>query len=311
MWRPSSVKLLGRLVLCAGLAFSLGAAKTLDGEGFSFTYGDMTDEEAASIFARAQEAYPAITAYLGLTTAPQVVITDYDGGELAKGETRIETAPTGTNGTAAAAAAPEPVRISIPVRYMRQNRFNTAVVHEMTHALAGVPADKNLFLAEGLAVHVHGVLSREDEAESFANFPIHRIANRILQRFERTDLVHKLYDDPAIFTAANDKPGDGINAAVGYAVAGSFVTWLVQRNGAAGERKGVADFMRIYRGASFKEVYGQTLRGLEAQWVRFVAAEPQPDYYYRPGQKPAYKQPAYDKKPAPQPAAKKIRSRSS
>jgi hypothetical protein len=301
MWR-FLVQLSAGFVLCTAQAYPIDAiAKTLDGQGFSFTYDEMTDQEAASIFSRAQEAYPAIISYLGLTTAPQIVINDYNGGELAKGETRIETVPSGAGETAAAPATAGPVRISIPVRYMRQKRFNTAVVHEMTHALAGAPADKNLFLAEGLAVHVHGVLSREDEAESFANFPIHRIANRILQRFERTDLVHRLYDKPSIFTSANDKPGDGINAAVGYAVAGSFVTWLVQRNGPAGEKKGVADFMRIYRGASFHDVYGQSLRELEAEWVRFVAAEPQPDYYYRPGTKPAYE------KPAP----KKVKSRSS
>jgi hypothetical protein len=299
MWRRS-VSLLAWLVLCAALLYSPAtAAKTLEGEGFTFEYDDMTDDEAANIFSRARDAYPAIILYLDLANAPKVVITDIDGGDT-KGETRIE-APKGLPGVAIAAPPPEPVRITIPVRYMRQKRFNTAVVHEMTHALAGVPAGKNLFLAEGLAVHVHGVLSRPDEAESFANFPIHRIAHRILQRFERTDLVHRLYDTPAAFAAANDKAGDGINAAVGYAVAGSFVTWLIQKNGRAGERQGVADFMRIYRGGSFEDVYGRSLRQLEAEWVRFVTAEPQPGYYYHAGWKPAY-----DKAPP-----KKLKSRSS
>ncbi len=288
MGRISPVLVLAWLVLCTPFGAS---AKTLEGQGFTFTYTEMTDAEAADIFARAGEAYPAIVAYLGLANAARVEIVDIDGGDKAKGETRIETAAGGPPGVAIAAPPAEPVRVTIPVRYMRQKRFNTAVVHEMTHALAGVPADKNLFLAEGLAVHVHGVLARPDEAESFSNFQIHRIAHRILQRFQRTDLVHKLYDTPSAFSSANDKPGDGINAAVGYAVAGSFVTWLIQRNGQAGERQGVADFMRIYRGASFKDVYGRTLRQLEADWVRFVAAEPSPGYYYRPGQKPAYGQP--------------------
>jgi hypothetical protein len=286
MWRLSPVLFLAWLVLCAAPFYPSGvSAKTLEGEGFTFTYTEMTDAEAADIFARAREAYPGIIAYLGLAHAPKVEIVDIDGGDKAKGETRIES-PPGLPGVAIAAPAPEPARITIPVRYMRQQRFNTAVVHEMTHALAGVPAGKNLFLAEGLAVHVHGVLSRPDEAESFANFPIHRIAHRILQRFQRSDLVHQLYDTPSAFTSANDKAGDGINAAVGYAVAGSFVTWLIQRKGPAGERQGVADFMRIYRGASFRDVYGRTLRQLEVDWTRFVAAEPPPGYYYRPGLKP-------------------------
>jgi hypothetical protein len=285
MWRPSTTQVLCRLVLCAGLASGLTAARTLEAPSFTFTYDNMTDAEAENVFARARDAYPAIISYLGLTNAPKVVINDFDGGDNAKGQTRIE-APAGSAGLAIAAPRPEPVRISIPVRYMRQQRFNTAVVHEMTHALAGVPAEKNLFLAEGLAVHVHGVLSRTDEAESFANFPIHQIANRILQRFERTDLVRKIYTSPDVFSTANDKQGDGINAAVGYAVAGSFVTFLIQRNGSANERRSVADFMRIYRGASFRDVYGASLSQLEQEWVRFIASEPQPDYYMRPSAKP-------------------------
>lgn len=55
----------------------------------------------------------------------------------------------------------------------------------------------------------------------------------------------------------------GVNPGRGYTLAGSFIRWLL-------DRQGVERFKRLYRAGDFNEAYGESLGALIAQWRAFL-----------------------------------------
>jgi hypothetical protein len=59
-------------------------------------------------------------------------------------------------------------------------------------------------------------------------------------------------------------------------LAGSFVTYLVQRDGAERDSVAIATFMKLYRNGCAPCVYGKTFQQIEEDWMAFLAADPKP-----------------------------------
>ena len=259
------MRLLVRLWLGAALVLALGGAKLLDGGAFVVSYDHMTEAEARDVFERAHDGYAAVTRYLGLKPAQKIIIKDTEGGAL--GTTMIQTIEGRTH-------AIRPIQIEIPLRYLRGKPFKTAIVHELTHAVAGIPFQQNLFLAEGLAVHAHGVLARPDEADSFAKYRIHEVARRNLRQVAVTSPIQHIYESRDIFADKERAFASGYTSSLAYVFAGSFVTFLIQKDGPAREAESVARFMGVYRDGDFMRAYGQSLGALERQWISYINTMP-------------------------------------
>jgi hypothetical protein len=259
--------MLVRLWLCAALVVGLGGAKLLDGGPFVVSYDHMTDAEARDVFERAHDGYAAVTRYLGLTPAQKIIIKDVAADATSLGSTMILTLEGKSQ-------AIRPIQIEIPLRYLRGKPFKTAIVHELTHAVAGVPFQHNLFLAEGLAVHAHGVLARPDEADSFAKYRIHEVARRHLRQVAVLNPIQHIFESRDIFADKERAFASGYTSSLAYVFAGSFVTFLIQKDGPAREVEAVARFLGVYRDGDFLRAYGQPLGTLERQWISYVNTMP-------------------------------------
>ena len=118
--------------------------------------------------------------------------------------------------------------------------------HELVHALAGQLGSAGAFFDEGLAVAVSGEAPRRG-AE------LDRLAGQSLRERPLSRLV-------AGFEALEPRAG--------YALAGSFVAFLIEAHGVAR----VVDFLRecgragADRGAAFQAVFGQSLDEAGAAW---------------------------------------------
>ena len=273
---PQRRSVLARVALALALVAGLGGAgsggaKTLEHDAFAVVYSHMTDAEAHNLFERARDGYAAVVKYLDLRPSQKIVIKDVDLGDQGNGRTTIPSTHT-------KAKANAPIQIDIPLRYLRHSPFKTAVVHELTHAVAGHPFKRSAFLAEGLAVHVNGVLARSDESDSFVNYPIHAIAQRHLRRIVVLDPIQHLIGTREIFSPEEKMFGSGYTRETGYVFAGSFVTFLVQRDGSGREDEGLARFMSVYRDGDFEKAYGKPLSLLEREWMSFVRTQPAPRY---------------------------------
>lgn len=251
-----------RLLIGVALAVALSAATSLDGGPFVVSYEHMTDAEAQDVFARTRDGYAAVTGYLGRAPNQKVIVRDLDD-DKAFGRTAIAV----VEGTGEVV---RPIEIQLPLRYLRSKPFKTAIVHELTHAVAGLPHERNLFLAEGLAVHVAGMLARADESDSFATFPIHALAKRHLRSITVTDPIQHLYRTQELFADRERNFASGYTTSLAYIFAGSFVTWLVQRDGAAREADSLAKFLEVYRDGDFQKAYGHPLSTLERHWISFL-----------------------------------------
>ena len=257
---------IARIALAGALVAGLGAATSLDGGGFSVIAEHMTDAEARDVFERARDGHAAVTRYLKLQPTQKIVITDADT-DTANGRTTI----TMRRGNSEAIA---PIQIQIPLHYLRKKPFKTAIVHELTHAVAGIPFKGSAILAEGLAVHVNGVFARTDESDSFANFPVHEMARRHLRRIVLLNPIQHLYESDGIFTEQGKTHGSGYSQEIGYVFAGSFVTFLVQRDSPEHQDEALARFLRVYRQGDFAKVYGKPLATLEREWISYINTKP-------------------------------------
>jgi hypothetical protein len=254
---------LSRLLIGLILAVGLSAGKSLDGGSFSVSYDHMTEVEARDVFERARDGYEAVTKYLGRAPAQKVIVRDLPDSDKGFGRTKIVVVEGTTK-------VVQPIEIQIPIRYLRSKPFKTALVHELTHAIAGIPHEHNLFLAEGLAVHVGGMLARTDESDSFATYRIHEVAKRFLRTITVTDPIQHLYRTRELFADREQNFASGYTSSLAYTFAGSFVTWLVQRDGAAREPAALAKFLEVYGSGDFQKTYGQPLGTLERQWISFL-----------------------------------------
>jgi len=135
--------------------------------------------------------------------------------------------------------------MEMPLRTVRNN--TSALLHEIVHIYA--PND-NRFLAEGLAVYLHAKLAGNPAFPNFGE-DLRRLAARGLSGIKSLEALNGVRTPRPLSDVMDEK-----NA---YALAGSFVGYLI-------EKYGLAAFRSLYATESYEQVYGKSLDILEKEW---------------------------------------------
>ena len=153
-----------------------------------------------------------------------------------------------------------PATILIPSRLIRTSRAITA--HEITHLLAQGWA--SAVLKEGLAVYAQ---DRFGEQRGWPNHgrPIHRSARRWRNRPDMG--VRTPADADAVLRTA--RRGEVERRRAAYAIAGSWVTWIVEQR-LGGDLGRFMD--RLYRTGDYPAALGRPQAALAREWTAFVEA---------------------------------------
>jgi hypothetical protein len=122
-----------------------------------------------------------------------------------------------------------------------------ALLHEIVHIYA---PNANRFLAEGLATYLH---ARIGANAAFPNF------GKSLASLAR-DEAAQVPSLAALDAVRTPTPLESVmNERLAYIVAGSFVGFLI-------EREGLPAFRGLYESGSYEKAYGRSLQALEAEW---------------------------------------------
>ena len=135
--------------------------------------------------------------------------------------------------------------MEMPLRTVRNN--TSALLHEIVHIYA--PND-NRFLAEGLAVFVHAKLAGNPAFPNFGE-DLRRLAARGLSGIKSLEALNGVRTPRPLSAVMDEK-----NA---YALAGSFVGYLI-------EKYGLASFRSLYTTENYEQVYRKSLDILEKEW---------------------------------------------
>jgi len=141
------------------------------------------------------------------------------------------------------------------------NNGRAATHHEMVHVYA---PNANRLLAEGLATYAHDLLGGKPAYPNFGR-PIDTIA----AKYATKDLILKLE------RASTPSPLEPINEN-GYALAGSFVRFLIEKHGMEKFRTlyDLTPSMRMKRDAGaierWQAIYGQPLDALTDAWLAAI-----------------------------------------
>jgi len=135
--------------------------------------------------------------------------------------------------------------MEMPLRTVRNN--TSALLHEIVHIYA--PND-NRFLAEGLAVYLHAKLAGNPAFPNFGE-DLRRLAARGLSGIKSLEALNGVRTPRPLSAVMDEK-----NA---YALAGSFVGYLI-------EKYGLASFRSLYTTENYEQVYGKSLDILEKEW---------------------------------------------
>jgi len=108
----------------------------------------------------------------------------------------------------------------------------------------------NRFLAEGLAVHLHARLAGNP---AFPNFgaDLRSLAARSLSGVASLDTLNGVRTPRPLGTVMDEKTA--------YILAGSFVGFLI-------ERDGLAAFRSLYETGDYQRAYGKSFGDLEREW---------------------------------------------
>ena len=135
--------------------------------------------------------------------------------------------------------------MEMPLRTVRNH--TSALLHEIVHIYA--PND-NRFLAEGLAVYLHTKLTGNPAFPNFGE-DLRRLAARGLSGIKSLEALNGVRTPRPLSAVMDEK-----NA---YALAGSFVGYLI-------EKYGLASFRSLYATENYEQVYGKSLDILEKEW---------------------------------------------
>lgn len=151
-----------------------------------------------------------------------------------------------------------PADIVIPAKQVRQAVVITA--HEITHLLTQGWA--NGLLKEGLAVYAQ---DRVGEQSGWPNYGRLNHAVALEAITKPNPLVRGPYDANKVLSTRN--PGKAALRRASYAVAGSWVTWLIAEkfNGDLGQ------FMdKLYRTGNYEQALGEPFKPLRRQWRDYL-----------------------------------------
>lgn len=135
--------------------------------------------------------------------------------------------------------------LEMPLRGVREN--TGALLHEIVHIYA---PNSNRFLAEGLAVYLHTKLAGNPAFPNFGR-DLQQLAVRGLPGVESLEPLNSVRTPRPLGTVMEEKTA--------YILAGSFVGFLI-------EREGLALFRSVYETGNYEKIYGKPLRTLAEAW---------------------------------------------
>jgi hypothetical protein len=135
--------------------------------------------------------------------------------------------------------------MEMPLRRVRDN--TSALLHEIVHIYA---PNNNRFLAEGLAVYLHTKLAGNPAFPNFGE-DLRRLAARRSSGVKSLEALNRVRTPRPLGTVVDEETA--------YALAGSFVRFLI-------ESYGLASFRSLYESENYEEVYRKSLDILEREW---------------------------------------------
>lgn len=135
--------------------------------------------------------------------------------------------------------------MEMPLRRVREN--SAALLHEIVHIYA---PNNNRFLAEGLAVYLHGKLAGNPAFPNFGE-DLRRLAVRRLSGVKSLERLNSVRTPRPLSTVIEEETA--------YILAGSFVGFLI-------ERYGLASFRGLYETENYEKIYGKSLEVLQNEW---------------------------------------------
>lgn len=135
--------------------------------------------------------------------------------------------------------------MEMPLRRVREN--SAALLHEIVHIYA---PNNNRFLAEGLAVYLHGKLAGNPAFPNFGE-DLRRLAVRRLSGVKSLETLNSVRTPQPLRAVVDEETA--------YIVAGSFVGFLI-------ERYGLASFRGLYETENYEKIYGKSLEVLQNEW---------------------------------------------
>jgi hypothetical protein len=154
-------------------------------------------------------------------------------------------------------------RITIPADRIRGDAggaprvrgLGPAIAHEITHLVAKSRGCRNRYLDEGLAVYVQERFG--ERAYPNMGHDVHEETKRYSQKIG--DLI------PVSDLEKVRKGGDTGRRTLAYLQEGSFVRYLI-------ERDGLPRFMSLYSCGTYLAVYGKSFSEVEQDWKRFMTS---------------------------------------
>jgi hypothetical protein len=135
--------------------------------------------------------------------------------------------------------------MEMPLRRVRDN--SGALLHEVVHIYA---PNENRFLAEGLAVYLHNKLAGNPALPNLGE-NLGRAGRRSLWGVSSLAALNEVRTPRPLGTVMDDMTA--------YILAGSFVEFLIEKNG-------LAAFRSLYETADYEKVYGKSFATLEKEW---------------------------------------------
>lgn len=127
-----------------------------------------------------------------------------------------------------------------------------ALLHEIVHIYA---PNANRFLAEGLAVYLHWKLAANRAFPNYGN-DLNALARSEASGVASLSALDAVRTPTPLESVLNERSA--------YILAGSFVGFLI-------EREGLQAFRRLYDGAGYDAAFGRPLAALEQEWRRALA----------------------------------------
>ena len=224
---------------------------------------DMSDNQAKIIADISEIAYQKVASFLKIENPRKITVIVR---EEAENMPPRALAPKG--------------RVYIPLKFVKKGFIEGALIHEFSHALMGASGPYFLRIERDYS---RNKMTRIYTTSSLLNEGIAQYLQ--LQLVEADDILKKKMNLHAIvksrqtrnirfYYLENIHTSHEWNNAHGsvfsqkkkldyYVSAGSFTKFLI-------EKKGLKNFLKMYRGGEFESIYGMTLVELQADWLTFI-----------------------------------------